>query len=265
METVIRYTSEQCSLYRSYGKPTHVADRAFETLPLPSPTRDLLRGSPRLKETIIRTWTGDKTLAPGQTEVMRDHFFEPRNLIRAYTSGSEEFTHVRTWSTARYSTQPIRKRTVNPHEPLDTRLPSSPPQSWLELQGKEWSYWFTKDQQTGITHRHDLQHQGIPSWEDFVNYEGYRVPRDVCDKVYNLIGEDMYWESGMGRNLALPEEAWDVLREWGRRMAAEELMPAQGGRAVVYEWTTCGMVGNMIKVAMIVVWVLCWELAESYA
>jgi hypothetical protein len=50
-------------------------------------------------------------------------------------------------------------------------------------------------------------------WHDETDYGGRCVPADVLKKVYEAADMDMEWLEG-GRDLKLPEGAWQILEEW---------------------------------------------------
>ncbi|ORX38350.1 hypothetical protein BD324DRAFT_620507 [Kockovaella imperatae] len=52
-------------------------------------------------------------------------------------------------------------------------------------------------------------------WEEHLDYCGSAVPGDILARVYDLLGENAGW-TRPGRGLELPEEAWDLLKDWKR-------------------------------------------------
>jgi hypothetical protein len=50
-------------------------------------------------------------------------------------------------------------------------------------------------------------------WMDATDFEGKMVPDEVLLEVYRIAGTDADWRDG-GRGLSLPEECWEILRQW---------------------------------------------------
>lgn len=65
------------------------------------------------------------------------------------------------------------------------------------------------------------------TWEYSTYFRGRSVPRDVIEEMYRIARINSEWFEP-GRDLALPEEAWDMVRDWEQGLGSGYTLRPRG-------------------------------------
>lgn len=103
----------------------------------------------------------------------------------------------------------------------------APPGSWIRdgprgtiireyTQTGQPAFWHMRTLSRMVQQSYSFSYVGIRRhWEDWTQYDGITVPRDVLSAVYAAIGESSdFLEGGRGLPLGDGDKAWAILRHW---------------------------------------------------
>ncbi|OCF42997.1 hypothetical protein I317_03218 [Kwoniella heveanensis CBS 569] len=75
--------------------------------------------------------------------------------------------------------------------------------------------------------------RGKYRWVDHTSFKGAAVSPPVLARIYKLKGEKPDWKTCPGRGLELPEQAWEVLYKWRKKLPDKGEIEAEGERRIV--------------------------------